>query len=361
MRLDTRRLLLALRSALLGLTLLTLLAATLAYLEVHAAAEQASGQAVPVLREVGTARTALLNADREAMRSFRTGAAALTGAGDGYRDQLAIAAQSLTRVAGLNLAGDEGLRQLQLVDSLLAAYSGSVEQAATQQRLPGNGPVLGAADLWQASRLLHSRDGVLGQLGEVAELQRKAFGAALDAAEPTVVRVLSWAVPGGLLFLLLIATQLVLARRFRRRLNPWLLGASLAVLALLTLTSVVFSSQQRMDAAEAGLDRLTEERQRHDEEVDAEGQRWLAELIQRQCPDCGPTVRAFLAGQRQPPDGLEQPELARKAGELAGQVREVGGRGAWWPAIPGLAVLVMLLVALGFRARLAEYGTWVRR
>ncbi|MCK2237300.1 MULTISPECIES: hypothetical protein [unclassified Crossiella] len=364
MSLDTRRLLHLLRATLLGLTAIMLTGATIGYLRVHNAAETAGSRSVPVLREVSTARTALVRADWEVLRSFRTGAAALIGAGDGYRDQLAIAAQSLTRVAEANLAGDAGGRQLQLVDSLLATYSASVEQAATQHRLPGGGPVLGAADLWQASRLLHSADGVLRQLDQVALLQRDAFRGALTQAQPTTVSVAFWLLPGGVLLLGLLGVQWLFWRRFRRRFNPWLLAATGAVAGLLVLTTTVFDSQRELDSARGGLEHNVAQRLRLDAEIDAEGQRWLGELMRQQCPeirDCGPSVGAFLAGLHPIPDGPAEPGLTEEAGRLAGQVREVGGRGSWWPGIPVLAALVLALVLRGFQARLAEYRSRVRR
>lgn len=364
MRPDTRQALLLLRGLIVLLAVLTPLFATLAYTEVHNTAAAAGERAVPVLRELATARTALLSADREGMRSFRSQAVELIGAGDGHRDQLAVATQSLTRVAGLNLAGAAGSRQLQLVVSELATYASAMEQAATQYRLPGSGPVLGTADLWRASRLLHEQGGVLAQLDEVRTLQWRAFEQSVDESAPTLLRTLSWLVPGLALLRLLVFAQVYLARRFRRRVNLWLAGACVLVAGLLGLTTVAFGSQQRLDAAEIGLERLKQERAAHDAEISAEGQRWLVELLRRQCPDlsgCGPTVREFVARTRFTPDGPEEATLTERAGQLDGQVREVGGRGDLWPALPAGAAVVITLVLLGFRPRMAEFRTRARR
>ncbi|MBP2476549.1 hypothetical protein JOF53_005421 [Crossiella equi] len=356
-RQDTRARLILLRNVTMLLVLALGGGASFFYAQMSGAATTASARAVPVLREITNAHTALLRADISAVKAFTNGSVALVGAGDEHRDRLATATSGLTRVAELNQAGPEGIQQIQLVQSLLAAYSSSVEQAASQFRQPG-GRALGTADLWQASRLLHEDPGVLPELKKVEAQQRQALDQAVSGGAPSVLTVLLWAVPGALALALLIGGQVWLARHFRRLLNPWLLAATVLVCAALGPTVWVFDSQQRLASAEAELGALDRQWDLNDFALTAKARHGMWDLLGVPCRprvDCGPTVREFV--DNLPVFWRERDEsaLIRTGEEVADGVSEVDQRWGWVVVPPAAALLAVVLLAVGLQTRIHEY------
>src|SRR5262249_53903698 len=146
----------------------------------------------PAITELAAARLALVKADAEVINSFQTDQVQLTGPGEEFQNQMAIAGQSLTQVAEHNMAGEPGSRRLELVEGLLVTYQGLVGQAVAHVRQAAGErqagvDALGVTDLWSASRLLHGNvvpmqdrtparlGGILGELDQLTEEQQRAL------------------------------------------------------------------------------------------------------------------------------------------------------------------------------------------
>src|SRR6185437_5183812 len=107
------------------------------------------------------ARQALADADSQAVQTIPLGA----GPSGQYQDDIAAAAQSLEQVAENNTAGATGTSALQLLEGLLSAYTGLIDQADAHYRMQGSGTSdsgqhvengVGVQYLWSASELMHT-------------------------------------------------------------------------------------------------------------------------------------------------------------------------------------------------------------
>ena len=288
----TRRTLVRLRLALLVTTMAVLVTAFATVQGVQTAAQTVRDRTAQAVVEVAAAKSALIRADRAAVRSFSSGEVRLAGAGTEYATQTALASQSLARVAELNEAGDAGSRILRLVEGLLAAYRAAVAQADAHYR-QGGGEVVGTADLWDASsQLLHSSDGVLAQLDDLREVQDQALARQLDTGWLHPATPALWAVPIALLLALLVVTQLYLGKRFQRLVNPQLLAATLLLLGLFASMMFTLVAAQRLDTARDRLTGVLAGWDRRMTLTDSDGQDKLIRLVTAHCRggDCGVTV-----------------------------------------------------------------------
>ncbi|WP_370945409.1 hypothetical protein AB5J62_40920 [Amycolatopsis sp. cg5] len=351
----TRRTLILLGAGLLVLAVITFAGSLAAFLGTKSAVAEVRSKSAPAVLEVLAARSALVQADTAAMTSFQTGGAELIGPGELYQSQLALAGQSLAQVAEHNVAGAQGSRTLQLVEGLVSVYSGSIARAAVAFRSS-----LGATDLWEGSRLMHSPgSGILAQLDTLVAVQRAALAQQdstgwLDGLSP-----LWWLVPAAMLFVLILCTQWYLARRFRRRINFSLLAATLLLVLACVGMSQTFGAQRQVDAAVAELDTVTTQWQTQTARIAASGRVSLGAIFRERCGlKCGPTVRAAAlptsagpaptaaergpAGTKLVNDHLAAAELDEPLGYL------------------GLACLpaMALLIIIGLGRRLDEY--WYR-
>ncbi|MCP2259176.1 hypothetical protein LX15_002877 [Streptoalloteichus tenebrarius] len=376
-RSTTRRTLRYLRGVLLGLTVVVGLTSLWAFTETHRTAEAVRSRTAPAILEVSSARAALVAANEAAITSFRTGEVRLAGPGERYRSQIALVSQSLAQVAEDNAAGEFGSQTLQLVEGLLAAYTGAVEQAAAHfPRDSGTGgtggtgstgaegtagSTLGTADLWHAARLLHS-DGLLAQLDVLLTAQREALDDQLAASPAGLVPALAWALPAVALFVVLVVTQVFLRRRFRRRANPALLAATLCLLGLGAVMSLTFVTQQRLTTTRESLTVVLSESRDQAAVLDDRGRRALTELVRGRCRatenGCGETMARVEAGLGRVNAGPDQPD-DRKLAEGARHVHDQAGAateyGDWVFLAPLTALLIAALVVLGLQPRLDEY------
>jgi hypothetical protein len=337
----------------------------------------ASGGAFQALRatatEVGTrtalsivdalaARAALVAADAAAIQSFRSGEVALSGPGERYQSQIAVASQSLAQLAEDNVGGPAASQAIQLVEGLLVAYMGLIEQADAHFRQPG-GAALGTADLWYASRLIHAPDsGLLAQLDALREAQTEVLGRQLASGGAAPGWRYAWPLAGLLLLLVLVATQVFLSRRFRRTINPALLGATVLLLVLGAGMWSTVSARHELSAAQHALGELGTTWTAQSATADRQGQQVLLGLVRDSCPArdrCGDTVdgvdrqvRAADAGRAAPTD-----EDAVTAG-----IRTVNGHTAAAADTAGPELLVLVaalgilgLIPLGLYPRLDEY------
>ena len=304
-------------TALACLLLATAAAWTVAFVSVSGArqtVQTARDETVPALTGARQAHAALIDADRTVARSFLSGDVGLGGPGERYQDDIKAASQAIQQLGGpAATAADR--QNLRTVDALLVTYTGTVEQADAGHRaeLAGRPTGLGQAYLLYASELLHERDpdapassGALARLDAVGTEQATA----LDGAQRT------WWLGGGALGLTLAAglallavlggVQVWAARRFRRVLNPALLGATLAAATMLvwSVAALVQVQDGYAAARSEGLTPLLANWQTRAGAADLDGQAALAAVLGRDC--------------RGAPCAATAERLARAAGETAG-------------------------------------------
>ncbi len=354
----TRRTLVRLRVALLVTTLAVLVTGFATVRGVQMAAETVRDRTAQAVVEVAAAESALIRADRAAVRSFTSGEVRLAGAGTEYATQTALASQSLTRVAELNEAGDAGSQILRLVEGLLADQLAAVAQADAHYR-QGGGEVVGTADLWDASsQLLHSPDGVLEQLGDLRSVQEQALARQLTTGWLHPATPALWAVPIAVLLALLCVTQLYLGKRFQRLVNPQLLAATLLLLGLCASMMFTLVAAHRLDTAR---DRLTEVLAGWDRRMaltDADGQDKLIRLVTAHCRggDCGPTVGA--AGQVPTSVAGTIPDEATTAAgtrDVSDRLEAAAASSQLPLVVPAVTLAIAVLAGWGLHARLDEY------
>lgn len=208
---------------------------------------------VPAIVEVSAAQVALVAANQAALDSFRTGRGKLTGPGTDYQNQLAVASQSLAELAQDNVAEEAG-QQLQLVEGLLVSYTGMVEVAdADYQSEDGSVRHIGGAAvaLWGAWSLLHTQ--ILPTLDRLRTMEETAFSKELSTGWIAPALIPLWAAPAAALLAMLVATQVFLARRFRRLLNPPLIAATALLLVAAGGLVGLVGSHARLDGAREAL------------------------------------------------------------------------------------------------------------
>ena len=311
-RSTTRRTLQGLVAGLLIMTVIVFVTSLLTFTRVHDTADTVRTRTAPAILDIVVARTALVEADNAAVRSFKTDsrtAVLLAGPGDEFRSQIAIASQSLTRAAEHNIAGEAGSRALQLVDGLIVTYTGMIEQADTLD-------MLGQADFWHGS-LLHIE--ILEQLDGLLDAQKRALDNQLATSSMTPGAALVVLGPLVVLLALLVVAQVVLRRRFRRRVNPWLVLATTLLVGLSAVTSVVFVSHHHLKNTRSTLYQLVIDEQHRSAASDDHGR--FAEETR--------TVRE----------------------QAAAASANTGLR----PLIYFLSILIFAAAFLGFRTRLYEY------
>ncbi|WP_018681825.1 hypothetical protein [Actinokineospora enzanensis] len=354
-RAGTRVRLTRLRAALLAVTTLMLVLSFWAVSLVQDTAEVARDRATVAVLGTADVRTALVAADRAAVTTFAPGETTLVGLGQEYTNQLAIANQSLARVAEAHQSA-AGTGQLQVVAGLVAAYAGAMAQADAHYR-QADSLALGTADLWYASRLLHGPGGVLDQLSDLEDAELAVLDAQLrdggSEVLPEQLRLLPVAlIPPAVLLVLIVFAHLAFRRWFRRRLVPGLLVAALLTVGVGVAVVGAMSRQGRLDAVRAEVHAEVTDRGLRITDEDVLGQRALESLLAKRCVDlCGASVAAFRNSL--PPTPPEPgPASPRPVAAMARDAAE--------PWIPEWLVAVAVVLAggslvVGFRARIEEY------
>jgi len=357
----TRRRLVQLRAGLLAATIAVLITSLSAFVGVQLVVDEVSIRTAPAVLEVVAARAALVRADSAAVTSFETGQVQLIGPGEQYQNEIALASQSLAQVAEHNAAGATGSSTLQLVEGLLVAYTGLIEQADVHFR-QDDATALGVADLWYASRLLHQpKDGILAQLNGLQEAQHTVLQNQLSDGWMHPATVLVWVVPIVVLAGLLCLTQVFLKRRFQRLLNAPLLAASVLLLVLAAGTSyALVLSQDRSGDGGDTLNQVLQEWQAQTDATDASGQHALADVVQVQCGGtdggCGDTVTGFVARlAASPGNEAKDWQAISKTKKVNEELLSADQSGILEFAIPGAALGIAALVLLGLQPRIDEY------
>jgi hypothetical protein len=313
-------------------------------------AQQIRLRAAPSVQHVLAAKAALVEADAAAAGSFGSTRVLLIGPGDEYQNQIAVASQSLTQLAQDSVAGAAASQAIQLVEGNVVSYTGLVEQADAHYR-QGN-TVLGAADLWYASRLLHQKDGILDQLTALKDQESEALArqAVQDPVPPLV-----WVVPLAVLGLLLLAAQLFVGQRFRRTFNLPLVAATLAAVALAAGMGADLQARHELTAARDTSARLADAWQAQIDLADRAGEQKLKDVVTGQCgQSCGATVDRFrVAG----PSGTSEDGKAVTAGiaEVDRHTEAAAATGTVQVLVLIAGLLVLLLAPFGLYLRIDEY------
>jgi hypothetical protein len=355
----TRLRLWSLNAGLLVATALVAASSWYAFDDVHDTIDTVGARTSRALLGASAAKSALVEADRLAVAGFASGEARLSGPGERYQNQIAAASQNLSDVAADNVAGRDGSDQIQVVEGLLVAYTGWIAQAGAHHREDNR---LVKVDLWYASRLLHARDsGVLAQLDRLVVVQREALDRQLADSSSSVWRIAVVAVPPVLLAVLLVVAQVYLARRFRRLLNVPLLLASAVLVGVGLVASLGLVAQHRVEDAAADLRGLVVTWESRTAAAAAEGQQALGDLVSDECRGadggCGPTVTDFLGDLRRADRGeqVSDLDLTRHVSRVNDRIAAANANADLELTLPAGALLIAVLVWLGFLPRLEEY------
>ncbi|WP_238605629.1 hypothetical protein [Amycolatopsis sp. Poz14] len=357
MTLRTRQALVRIRAVLLAGTVLALVTSYLAVSGVVRTADQISSATSRAILEVAAARDALVSADAAAIASFASGEAKLAGPGQEYENRMASASQSLARVAEFNQAGEPGTGTLQTVEGLVASYSGAMGQADAHFRQPG-GELVGLADLWYASLLLHGPDNVLDLLGKLQKDERAALDTQISGTRMSAGPLILWLLPPLVLLALLVSTQVFLRQRFRRRLNLPLLGATALGLGVVAGLLLAAALAGRLDTVRSSVDEAVAVREKSIEAADADGHARLAALLYRRCgpPGCGSTVDDFrrrtLSASTTAPAQNAITSAARAVTSAGTAATESGGLPV---LVPAALILAGALTVVGLYRRIDEY------
>jgi hypothetical protein len=359
----TRTRLSQLAAGLVVCTVVVLVASLSVLQGAHAKIHTIRTRTAPAILGVAAARAALVAADSAAIGSLRPDMVRLAGPGEQYQNQIATATQSLEQVAEANVAGAQGSRTLRLVNGLLAAYTSLIEQADAHYRQPGAGR-LGAVNLWDASHLMHARDGILGQLDDLSNAQQRVLYEQRSSTWIKPAATVAWAVPAAVLLLLLCVTQVYLSRRFRRTVNLPLLAATTLAIALCVLTSLTVRSEHRVGAARHALDDLRLASNTRTDAVDVGGQGVLATRMRSACAHsqgaCADTVNRFtrdLDSRRPaaPVATLDDRQLADATAGVNGQIAAADRTLEFPLVIPVVTASIVAMILAGLRPRLDEY------
>lgn len=408
-----------LRTALVALAVLAGATAALLTFEQHAVSSSAGEHTATAVMQAYAARQALVDADSQALINVNSPQAVQTiplGAGPSgqYQDDIAAAAQSLEQVAENNTAGTPGTQALQLIEGLLPAYTGLVEQADANYGAQGskaqgsNGSGVGVANLWSASELMHGEilmheeiltDGQpdlqsaaraclrvrqptpSDQLDSLADLQ--CYEQQVLSGQRSSPWVNPWLFAGWVVVALAMASTLAAVQRqfsvrLHRMLSKYLTLAAAALIGLGVVTAHVITSDRAFDAAQSGpLATVLSLQDYQTATTDALGQLALAKVIEPACTQCAAeqgmgargaeadaavttTAHAALARAHYL---AQDPHLTHVPGDITVQQRayDAGTRAATAGYLRSLMLIVVLtallvlLIFLGFRRHLDEY------
>lgn len=340
-----------LRNVLLTLTALTLVVSWLSFQAVRGTVDTVRTDTAPAVLGITNARIALAEAERAVNESFASGHSPLTGPGERYQNQIALGGQALTQVAEDNVAGERGRVLLRSVEGLLVDYIGLIEQAdAHQDRERDAVPPLATANLWYASGLM---DDVQNRLVTLSELQRAALtgqisppGRLLTDLAPPVLAVTS--------LIALIRAQTWLRRRFRRRVNPALVAATVLTAGIAAIGLLNVMARQDLDHAVTTLDQAVDTRGTVVAANSAQGDTFLRAFLDRQCAGmaCGVSVERFRPPPTHPTDSAQDAAAKSERAATAIATADISGLE---PLLPTAAACVGVLITLGLWPRLAEY------
>ncbi|MCX4472925.1 hypothetical protein C5N14_10155 [Micromonospora sp. MW-13] len=360
----TRRTLLGFLAALLVGIVATLGGCLAVFVGVHRSTAAAHDRSVPAVLAVYDAQLALRQAHGAALAGFSGGTRLLADPGEDYRNQIARAGQQLAQAAEDNAAGEDGSRDIQVVEASVVTYTGLVERAHAYFAQDG-GNARGTATLWDASILLEE---ILRRLDRLGAKQIDALDGQADGLWTSGAMTLLWLVPVLALLALLVAAQRFLRRRFRRRLNVPLLLATLAVVVMGATAAMSLWSGHQLADARAETGQAAHDREAQLATLSARDSDRLSALLTAACgsPGCPETI----ARVRQDASPAPAPSAGSAATTPAPQVTEAGARHgedaarsaeraadsrAGEVVLLAAALFALAMVALGLLPRLEEY------
>ncbi|MBM7774361.1 hypothetical protein JOD54_004565 [Actinokineospora baliensis] len=347
---STPGLLTRLRDVLVGAALLVLVVAWFDFRDVDSRVRDVETAAAPAVLGIANARDALARAELAVNETFASGRSPLTGPGEDYQNQIALASQALTQVAEDNVAGERGRTLLRSVQGLLIDYIGLIEQAdAHQDRTSGVVPPLATANLWYASGLMDDVQARLVALSGMQQEQMLAGSPGVSAPDwPPLVLAVA-------LVALLVLTQLWLPKRFRRAVNVPLLAATALAVTLAALTAASLDARADLGAARGGLDRVAARQADLVTATSAQGDLRLRQFLDKQCATfaCGTGIDRFKP--RDPGSGKGSEAAVAEDTAVATDAITAAGIGGWEPLLPVAGLGAAAFIALGFQLRLADY------
>lgn len=337
----TRQALHRLRTALLVATAAALAGSLLAINAARADADSIRSGVAPAREGLAAARQSLVEANTEAMDGFTPEqGATVAGPGEAYQSAVAAAGRHLALVAEADLGESTG-QGVQVVESLLITYLGLMEQARAYFYADEQSP-LAKAYLQYAYLLLDKE--ILPQLASL-----RADVEAAAPAKPGWGRHALWIGTVLILLALLIATQVFLARRFRRTLSAPLVVATLLVLALGTAAQLSLRVDAMVATGQRNLSSLVQDYQSKETAMVARGCEDLKKLSTQWY---GRSTEACPREQ----STVSDRDLLRRAGTVSSTTQQAAATAdVAMVAAAVLAALAALLIALGLQPRIDEY------
>jgi hypothetical protein len=216
------------------------------------AAQDVDLEARPLLIDAEDLYVALADADAAASTAFLEAGLEPPALRDRYQNDIVLAGQHLARIAGQSELSAEARAAIETIAEDLPEYTGLVEAARANNRQ--DFPV-GAAYLRHASTLM--RDTILPAATSVyADAANHLHDGYRSGSER--LPVVAWIGLGGIVLVLLLVTQLFVARRTRRIVNVGLAASTVLLLGLGGWAAGAMHSEQRalVDAQREGSDHL---------------------------------------------------------------------------------------------------------
>ena len=187
-------------------------------------------QTVPAIVGAQRMHAAFADADRAAANAYLLGDVETARPRQDYERSLNTATAELEQTAEHNGTGAEARQSTQEINQRVTQYAGLVETARANNR---QGFPVGVAYLRQASDLMHdSRSGILAKVDRLADLNSNRLADEDAALWVTVASLGAFLTLALVLLVTLLRTQRFLRRRFRRRHNLRLMGATTLLLLL---------------------------------------------------------------------------------------------------------------------------------
>jgi hypothetical protein len=222
-------------------------------------ARRAASVAQPLLVDAQVVDTALSDADATAAGGFLAGPVTPTASNQRLRADLASAGAALTGAAQRGGTATSMRQPLQQLNIDLPIYAGLIQTAQANNR---QGFPVAAAYLGEASNLM--RTGLLpaaSSLYQAAERRLAAEDATARGSGLLIIAIVLLA----LALISLVWLQLWLAPRFHRALNPGMLAATVATIAVIVWVVIAVSAEssavrRAQDQGAAPLGRFTQAR-----------------------------------------------------------------------------------------------------
>ena len=303
-----------------------------ALVTIHLTVSKQQQETVTAIVGVQRVHAWLAAADRSAANSYLSGGVEVTLPQQQYEADIAAASSDLEQAAERNPGGQPATERLSSINQLLSEYTRLVDTAMVQHRLANPD---GITSLHAASDLMHHpQTGILAQVEALGDLDSAVLARTNLELEVSAAALALFAAAALILVGLLVWTQRFVRRRFRRRRNPRLLAATLAVLVVLAGTGVgAVAAGQSIQQSQAQYGRLLKLWQARSIAYDANGD---ASLFLIAGPAEGtPFDQAFQASANQLADRDLTDDIVQDAragivrfhGMLADEVRDAGSPG----------------------------------